>query len=251
MTENYSRPDNQILSALPQSEFQRLAPHLKTIEIASGDVLHEPYEPIREVYFPTRAMISLVSIMEDGSMTEIGLVGKEGMVGLPIVLGGKTAMSEAIVQISGTAVSLDADILHGEFQRGEELQRLLLLYTQALITQISQTAVCNCKHVVEKRLARWLLTARDCIQQEQFYLTHEFISIMLGVRRSSVTVAAGILQQGGAIAYRRGKITILNRDLLIKNACECYGLVQSEYQRLLGEGIGDREYSSPFPHQFD
>ncbi|MBE9117020.1 Crp/Fnr family transcriptional regulator [Lusitaniella coriacea LEGE 07157] len=235
MTEHHPRPDNQILSALPQSEFQRLAPYLKTIAVASGDILYEPYEPIREVYFPDGAMISLVSIMEDGSMTEVGLVGKEGMAGLPVVLGGKTTTSQGIIQISGTVVRLDANILKQEFQQGGELQRLLLLYTQALMTQISQTAVCNCKHVIEQRLARWLLTVCDCIQQEEFHLTQEFISIMLGVRRSSVTVAAGILQQGGAIRYRRGKITILNRDALIKTACECYGLVQTEYQRLLGD----------------
>ncbi len=224
---------NQLLAALPLEEYQRLAPHLENIYLMSGEVLCEPGETMTEVYFPTLAMISLVSIMENGSTTEVGLVGKEGMLGLPVFLGGNSTTSRAIVQIEGSAIKLNANVLKSEFNRGGELQKLLLLYTQALFTQASQNAACNRQHHIEARLARWLLTAQDCVMADELHLTQEFISQMLGTRRSGVTVAAGILQQAGMIRYTRGKISILDRHALQATACECYRAIKNEYIRLL------------------
>ena len=224
---------NQLLAALPSEDYQHLAPHLENIYLIAGEVLSEPGETMTEVYFPTLAMISLVSIMENGSTTEIGLVGKEGMVGLPVFLGGCSTISRAIVQMNGTAIKLNANVLRSEFKRGGELQRLLLLYAQALFTQASQNAACNRQHNIEQRLARWLLTAQDCIMKDELHLTQEFISHMLGTRRSGITVAAGILQQAGIIRYTRGKISILNRAALKYTACECYHAIKNEYDRLL------------------
>lgn len=224
---------NQLLAALPLEQYQRLIPHLENVDLVSGEVLCEPGETMTEVYFPTLAMISLVSIMENGSTTEISLVGKEGMVGLPVFLGGESTTSRAIVQIKGTAIKLNANVFKKEFNRGEELHRLLLLYTQALFTQASQNAACNRQHNIEERLARWLLTAQDCVMKNELHLTQEFISHMLGTRRSGVTVAAGTLQQAGMIRYSRGKISILDRKALDATACECYHVVKNEYIRLL------------------
>ena len=238
MSEQVEKPTNQILAALPEKEYQRLAPHLELVFLPLSEVLLEPNEPVKEVYFPQQAMISLVSIMMDGSTTEIGLVGNEGMIGLSAILGGNSTTSRSIVQISGTAVRLPAEILKQEFNRGEKLQKLLLLYTQALLTQVSQSAACNRQHTIEERLARWLLSVHDCVLQDELPLTQEFIANMLGIRRSGVTVAAGILQQAGMISYSRGKIKILNQEDLEATACECYRLVQSEFIRLLGSRRG-------------
>lgn len=224
---------NQLLTALPQQEYQQLISHLEYVDLNSGEVLWEPGETMTEVYFPNLAMISLVSIMENGSTTEISLVGKEGMVGLPVFLGGHSTTSRAIVQIGGSALKLNSNILKSEFDKGGELQRLLLLYTQALFTQASQNAACNRQHNIEERLARWLLTTQDCVMKDELHLTQEFISQMLGTRRSGVTVAAGTLQQAGMIRYTRGKITILNREALNATACECYRVIKNEYTRLL------------------
>jgi CRP-like cAMP-binding protein len=238
VSQSSSRPINQLLAALPSSEFQRLAPHLEPIFLDPGQVLCEAGDEMKVAYFPGRAMISLVSIMEDGSTTEIGLIGNEGIVGLPIILGGVRSPSRAIVQIRGSALKLDADILKQEFHRGGKLQRLLLLYTQALLTQVSQSAACNRQHTTEERLARWLLSVQDCVLSNELPLTQEFIANMLGIRRSGVTVAAGILQQAGTIEYRRGVITIRNQEDLEAISCECYRLVQSEFLRLLGSRRG-------------
>ncbi|AFY58225.1 cAMP-binding protein [Rivularia sp. PCC 7116] len=224
---------NQLLAALPSEDYQRLVPHLEPIDLIAGEVLCEPGEAMTEAYFPSLAMISLVSIMEDGSTTEISLIGKEGMVGLPVFLGGYSTTSRAIVQIEGSALKLNGNILKSEFDRGGELQKLLLLYTQALFTQASQNAACNRQHNIEERLARWLLTAQNCVMKDELYLTQEFISQMLGTRRSGVTVAAGTLQQAGMIRYTRGKISILNRQALNDTACECYRVIKDEYTRLL------------------
>lgn len=224
---------NELLAALPLEEYQRLTPYLEIVDLISGEVLAEPGEIMTEVYFPVGAMVSLVSIMENGSTTEISLVGKEGMVGFPVILGGESTTSRAIVQIEGKALKLNSNILKNEFHRGAELQRLLLLYTQALFTQASQNAACNRQHNIEERLARWLLTTRDCVMKDELYLTQEFISQMLGTRRSGVTVAAGTLQQAGIIRYKRGKISILNREDLNATACECYRVIRNEYIRLL------------------
>lgn len=227
-------PENRLLAALPAEEYQRLVPHLELVSLPLGQVLYEPGESIRDVYFPHQALISLVSIMQDGSTTEIGLVSSDGMVGIPVFLGGKTTTSQAIVQVESSAMRMKADLLKTEFDRGGALQRLLLLYTQALLTQVSQVAACNRQHTVEERLARWLLTVRDNIQSDELSLTQEFIAQMLGVRRSGITLAAGTLQQAGMIRYTRGRITVLNRENLEATSCECYRLIRDESSRLLG-----------------
>jgi CRP-like cAMP-binding protein len=238
MTDYVDSPVNQILAALPLVEYQRIATHLKPVDLVSGEILLEPNEPIQKIYFPQRAMISLVSIMMDGSTTEIGLIGNEGMIGLSGILGGNSTISRTIVQVSGTALEVPAEVIRQEFQRGEKLHKLLLLYTQALLTQVSQSAACNRQHNIEARLARWLLSVQDCILQNELPLTQEFIANMLGTRRSGVTVAAGLLQQAGIIHYSRGRIMILDQEALEDTACECYHLIQNEFLRLLGSRRG-------------
>ena len=227
-------PENQLLAALPASEYQRLLPHLELVSLPLRKVLYEADEPIEYVYFLNHAIASLVSTMEDGSTVEIGLVGNEGMVGLPVILGGKTTNNQAFVQVADGAMRMKASLLKTEFNRGGPLQTLLLLYTQALYTQVSQSAACNRLHSLEGRLARWLLSVQDRVQSNEFPLTQEFISQMLGTRRAGVTVAAGILSQAGIIRYTRGRITILNHEALKATSCECYEVIKSEFERLLG-----------------
>lgn len=225
------RPVNQLLAALPVAE--QLVPSLEVVDLKSGQILYEPNEPIQFAYFPQRTVISLVSIMENGATTEVGLVGREGMIGLPVIWGGRSMTSRAIVQIPGDALRLSAERLQQLCQPGTELFKFLLLYTQALFSQVSQTAACNRQHTIEERLARWLLSAHDCVEQSELELTQEFISNMLGINRPGVTIAAGILQRAGLIRYRRGRITILDRNELEAASCECYSLVKAEYQRLI------------------
>ncbi|MEC4983265.1 MAG: Crp/Fnr family transcriptional regulator [Oscillatoria sp. PMC 1068.18] len=227
------KPLNYLLGALPDSEYSRLLPHLEFVELSLGQVLYYPQEDITQVYFPSQGIVSLVYILEDGATAEVGLIGKEGMVGIPVILGGKSTINQAIVQMKGSAYKIDATRLKNEFERGGKLQQMLLLYTQALLTQISQTAVCNAQHNIEERLARWLLIVKDLSDSTELYLTQEFISQMLGTRRSGITVAAGKLQAAGTISYHRGKITILNQEKLELIACECYQIVQDELRRLL------------------
>ena len=224
---------NQLLTALPPGEYERLIPYLEPVHLALGQIIYEPKQLIKQVYFPLGAMISLVSVMKDGSTTEIGLVGTEGMIGLPTFLGGNIATSRVIVQVEGNAVKMDASILKSEFERGKQLQTKLLLYTQARLTQVSQITACKSHHLIEERLARWLLCVNDCVSKPELPLTQKFISEMLGVRRASVTEAAGALQKAGLISYSRGQITILKRNELEQAACECYGLIQNEFNRLL------------------
>ena len=227
---------NRLLMALPSGEYQRLIPYLKPVSLVLGDIIYEPKQLIKEVYFPVGAMISLVSIMKDGSTTEIGLVGNEGMIGLPVFLGGgRNTTNRAIVQIEGNALKMDADVLVREFDRGEQLQKKLLLYTQARLTQMSQIAACKSHHIIEERLARWLLSVHDCVNMAELPLTQKFISQMLGVRRASVTEAAIALQKAGLISYSRGQITLLKRKELEEAACECYGLIRDEFERSLGK----------------
>jgi CRP-like cAMP-binding protein len=224
---------NRLLMALPSGEYERLIPYLEPVSLILGQTLYQPKELIKEVYFPLEAMISLVSIMKDGSTTEIGLVGNEGMVGLSTFLGGDISTNRVIVQVEGKALKMDADLLKSEFERGRQLQRKLLLYTQARLTQVSQIAACKSHHLIEERLARWLLSVHDCVNKSELPLTQKFISEMLGVRRASVTEAAIALQKAGLISYSRGQITILKRKELEQAACECYGLIQNEFKRLL------------------
>lgn len=230
----YPLSNNQLLTALPQSEYSCLASRLQNCFLESGQILFEPNEVIEFVYFPNRAMISLVSIMNDGATTEIGLIGNEGMVGLPVLLGGQQSTSRAIVQIAGDSMRISSQSFKEVFKVCPELQRLLFLYIQAFLTQVSQGAACNRQHTIEERLARWLLSVHDCILEDELPLTQEFVANMLGVRRSGVTVAANILQKAGIIHYRRGKITILDHQALESTSCECYKIVQDEFIRLLG-----------------
>ncbi len=234
ISNNSSLPENQLLAALPAQEYQRLLPHLEFVPLLLEQVIYEAEETIKYVYFPHQALVSLVSTTEDGSTVEVGIVGNDGMVGLPVFLGGNTTSNRAFVQVAGAGMRMKASRLKTEFAQSRPLQTLLLLYTQALYTQISQGAACNRFHSVEERLARWLLLVQDRLHSDEFPLTQEFISQMLGTRRAGVTVAAGILSQAGIIRYRRGKITILDQKRLEGACCECYQLVKDECGRLFG-----------------
>jgi CRP-like cAMP-binding protein len=236
---NPNLPANQLLAALPVEEYQRLAPHLKLVSLSQQQILYNMGEAIEYAYFPNQALISLVSLLEDGSTTEVGIIGKDGMIGLPACWGGDSTNIQAIVQVPGDAMQMKAQVLKTEFCRGGTLQRMLLLYTQALFTQVAQSVACNRHHTIEQRLARWLLIVQDQIYSEELSLTQEFISQMLGTRRSGITVAAINLQQAGTIRYSRGKITIVDREKLKSFACECYGIVKREFVRLLSTS-GDR-----------
>ncbi|MBD2248553.1 Crp/Fnr family transcriptional regulator [Nostoc sp. FACHB-888] len=224
---------NQLLLALCDAEYQRLVPHLERVNLELKQVLYEANKPITHVYFPDRAIVSLVCNQEDGSTVEAGMVSNDGMVGLAVILGGLTTTTTAFVQVAGGSLRMEAEQLIAEFNRGGELQSLLLRYTQAMFTQVTQTAACNRLHTVEERLARWLLMVSDRMQSDTFPLTQEFIAQMLGCRRSGVTVAAGTLSGAGMISYKRGTINILNRQDLEDTSCQCYSIVKNEYARLL------------------
>jgi CRP-like cAMP-binding protein len=226
--------ENRLLAALPQEEYERLRPHLEPVSFDLGEVVYESGEHLDHVYFPTTAIISLLYLMEDGSSAEMGLAGNEGVVGIALFMGGGTMPNRAVVQSAGGAIRLKAKALQTEFALGSKFQYLLLRYTQALITQISQTAVCNRLHSVEQQLSRWLLLSHDRVQADELIMTQELIADMLGVRREGVTVAAGRLQDAGAISYVRGHIQILDRQKLEAIACECYKVVKDEFDRLLG-----------------
>jgi CRP-like cAMP-binding protein len=225
---------NHLLAALPSEAYGRLGPHLEQITFALGEVVYESGAHMRYVYFPTTSHISLLYTMIDGSTAEMGLVGKEGVVGIALFMGGETTPNRAMVQGGGGAFRMRSKAMLDEFKRGGEFQHLLLRYTQALITQISQTAVCNRLHSVEQRLCRWLLMTHDLAQSDELQMTHEFISNMLGVRREGVTMAARRLQDMKVISYVRGHIRILDRKQLLSCVCECYQVVKDEHSRLLG-----------------
>ncbi len=226
--------ENRLLAALRREDYERLFPRLEPITFALGDVLYESGRRMDCVYFPTTAIVSLVYTMKDGATVEMGLAGNDGVVGIALFLGGDTTPNRAVVQIAGGAIGMPAQVLQEEFKRGSSLQLLLLRYTQALITQISQTAVCNRLHSLQQRLSRWLLLCLDRVGSNDLHMTQEFISNMLGGRRESVTVAAGRLQDAGLITYSRGHITVLDRPGLEATACECYRVVQNEFERLFG-----------------
>src|ERR1700687_1570877 len=226
---------NHLLAALPRAEFERLRPNLQPVSLDLGKVIYESGEQMDYVYFPTTSHISLLYTMIDGSTAEMGLVGQEGIVGIALFMGGETTPTRAMVQGGGEAFRMKSKAMLDEFKRGGEFQHLLLRYTQALITQISQTAVCNRLHSVEQRLCRWLLMTHDLAQSDELQMTHEFISNMLGVRREGVTLAAHRLQEKGMISYVRGHIHILDRQQLLSHVCECYQVVKEEHDRLLGK----------------
>jgi CRP-like cAMP-binding protein len=224
---------NQLLSAIPREEYDRLLPHLETINLTSKKIIYTPLEPIKYVYFPNSGIISLVNLTEDGGTVEAATVGNEGMAGIPILLGADQTIGQAIVQIPGDALRMKADVFKREVTLGSPLHNLLLRYTLALINLISQSVACNRRHSIEERCCRWLLMCQDRVQANEFPLTQEFLSDMLGVRRSSVSVVAAILQKAGLICYRRGKMTILDRKGLESVSCECYRVVKEEFERLL------------------
>jgi CRP-like cAMP-binding protein len=224
---------NQLLRALPATESERLLPHLERVPMPLGDVLYESGTALRHVYFPTTSIVSLLYVMEDGASAEIAVVGNEGMVGVALFMGGETTPSRALVQSAGHAYRLKGQVLKEEFHRAEALQYLLLRYTQALLTQMAQTAVCNRHHSVDQQLCRWLLLSLDRLPSNKLDMTQELIANMLGVRREGVTDAAGKLQASGLIRYSRGHITVLDRPRLEEQCCECYRVVKREFDRLL------------------
>ena len=224
---------NHLLDALPAADYDRLAPHLELVQMRLGDVLYESGAKLRYVYFPTTCIVSLLYVMEDGASAEIAIVGNEGILGISLFMGGDSTPSRALVQSAGHAFRLKAELLKDEFGRFGPTMHLLLRYTQALITQMAQTAVCNRHHSVDQQLCRWLLLSLDRLQSNTLAMTQELIANMLGVRREGVTEAAGKLQDAGLINYRRGTITIVDRVGLEAKVCECYQVVRTEFDRLL------------------
>lgn len=225
--------DNQLLTVLPREEYQRLTSHLELVRLTPGKILYNVGDTVRHAYFPEGGMISLLSTTESGRTVEVGMIGNEGMTGIPIILRSSVVPYQVMVQIAGNARRIKGDVLREELNRGGLLQDLLLRYTHTLLTQIAQSAACNRFHTVEERLCRWLLVTRDRVQTDTLYLTQEFLSHMLGVPRSSVTTSAAALQEQGLIRYRRGKIIILNRPSIEAASCECYRLVREGIKHLM------------------
>lgn len=234
----FAKPDetaeNRLLASLPADEYERLLPRLEQVSFSLGEVVYEFGGQLDYVYFPTNSIVSLLYTMENGTSAEMGLTGNDGVVGIALFMGGGTMPNRAVVQSAGGALRMKARVLQDEFALGGKFQHLLLRYTQALITQISQTAVCNRLHAVEQQLCRWLLLSHDRVKGDELIMTQELIADMLGVRREGVTVAAGHLHDAGAIRYVRGRITILDRHKLEEIVCECYQVVKDEFDRLLG-----------------
>ena len=225
---------NQILRALPAPERERLYPHLRLVPMPLGTVVYESGARLRHIYFPTDCIVSLLYVLEDGNSAEIAIVGKEGAVGVSLFMGGETTPSRAVVQSPGFAYRMSGAHLKQEFDRHGQMLHLLLRYTQSLITQMAQTAVCNRYHALDQQLCRWLLLSLDRLDSNELKMTQELLASMLGVRREGVTEAAGRLQKQGVIRYSRGKITVLDRMKLEKLSCECYAVVKKESERLLG-----------------
>ncbi len=226
---------NHLLAALPAEDRARLIPHLERVPMPLGDVLYESGSELRHVYFPTTSIVSLLYVMLDGASAEIAVVGNEGIIGVALFMGGESMPNRAVVQSAGHAYRLKGQLLKQEFNRSGELQHLLLRYTQALLTQMAQTAVCNRHHSLDQQLCRWLLLSLDRLPSDELVMTQELIANMLGVRREGVTEAAGNLQKAGLITYRRGRIRVLDRAGLEARACECYAVVKTEFDRLLPE----------------
>jgi CRP-like cAMP-binding protein len=228
---------NHLLAALPADERARFFPHLELVPMPLGDALCESGIQMRHVYFPTTSIVSLLYVMADGASAEIAVVGNEGIVGVSLFMGGETTTSRAVVQSAGHAYRLTGQLLKEAFFLAGPMQRLLLRYTQALLTQMAQTAVCNRHHSVDQQLCRWLLLSLDRLPSNVLTMTQELIANMLGVRREGVTEAAGGLQRAGLIHYSRGKITVVDRPGLEARVCECYRVVKTEFERLLPEVV--------------
>ena len=235
MPTTHSPTQNHLLATLPEAEFARLAPHLELVPMLLGDSLYEPGGQLQHVYFPTTAIVSLRYVMESGSSAEIAGAGNEGMLGIALFMGGDTTPSSAVVQTAGHGYRLPGRLLKEEFNRGGLMQRLLLRYTQALLTQMCQTAACNRHHSIAQQLCRWLLLTLDRLPSNELIMTQELVANALGVRREGVTEAAGHLQAAGCIRYRRGHIAVLDRAGLEARACECYAVVKKELDRLMSD----------------
>ncbi len=233
MTANLARSQNQLLAQLPEAEWQRWLPHLQPVELQLGQVLYESGATLEQVYFPSSAIVSLLYVMENGAAAEIAVVGFEGIVGISLFMGGGSTPSRAVVQSGGQGYALSAEMIKVEFNRSGAVMHLLLRYTQALITQMAQTAVCNRHHSLDQQLCRWLLLSLDRLRGNELAMTQELISNMLGVRREGVTESALKLQKANLIQYSRGRITVLDRPGLERRTCECYAVVKREYDRLL------------------
>ena len=231
---------NGLLAALPADVYERLRPDLELARLTLGKVIYEANDTLSHVYFPTSAIVSMLYTMENGQTAEMGVVGRDGVVGIAVFMGGDTTPNRAVVQFAGEAYRVELKHFREEFRRVGELHRLLLLYTQALLTQMSQTAVCNRLHSVEQQLCRCLLLSHDRLESDELYITQELIANLLGVRREGVSVAAHRLQQAGLIRYKRGHITIVDRLGLESNACECYRVVKTECDRLLAYQLNPR-----------
>ncbi len=236
----HSPSQNHLLAALPAVEFERLAGHLELVSLLLGEMLYEPGGQLQYAYFPTTAIVSLHYVMESGASAESAGVGNEGVVGISLFMGGDTTPSSAVVQTAGYAYRLGRRLLKQEFYRTGPLQLLLLRYTQALMTEMAQTAACNRHHSVEQQLCRWLLLTLDRLPGKELVMTHELVASMLGVRRESITEVAGDLQRAGFIRYRRGHIAVLDRAGLETRACECYDVVRKELNRLVHD-VRDRQ----------
>jgi CRP-like cAMP-binding protein len=228
---------NHLLQALPPADLQRWLPQLEAVEMPLGQVLYESGRTLSHVYFPTTAIVSLLYVMEDGASAEIAVVGHEGVVGISLFMGGESTPSRAVVQSAGQGLRLKAHLIKQEFEQAGPAMHLLLRYTQALITQMAQTAVCNRHHSLDQQLCRWLLLSLDRLQGSELVMTQELIANMLGVRREGVTEAALKLQKLGLIRYSRGRITVLDRPGLENRTCECYAVVKKEYDRLLPDQV--------------
>ncbi|MDQ0008152.1 CRP-like cAMP-binding protein [Luteibacter jiangsuensis] len=231
--------DNHLLAMLPDDALASWSPRLEPVDMPLGQVLYEPGVRLSHVYFPTTSIVSLLYVMEDGASAEIAVVGNEGIVGISLFMGGESTPSRALVQSAGKGFRLEAAAMLQEFNRAGPVLHLLLRYTQALITQMSQTAVCNRHHSLDQQLCRWLLLSLDRLGGSELVMTQELIANMLGVRREGVTEAAGHLQRAGLIHYRRGHITVLDREGLERRTCECYAVVKREYDRLLPQDKRD------------
>jgi len=231
----HSPSQNYLLAALPAAEFERLSPHLEPILLPLGEMLYEPGDQLQYAYFPTTAIVSLHYVMESGASAETAGVGNEGVVGIALFMGGDTTPSSAVVRTAGHGYRLAGNLLKQEFNRAGLMQRLLLRYTQALMTQMNQTAACNRHHTVEQQLCRWLLLTLDRVSSRELIMTQELVANMLGVRREGITEAAGKLQRAGFIRYRRGHIAVLDRSGLETRACECYAVVKNELNRLMSD----------------
>ena len=235
MTIMLQASQNRLLASLPQADLDRLMPYFERVNLALGQVIHESGCKLGYVYFPANCIVSILYMLEDGDTAEVAVVGFEGIIGIPLLMGGETTTTRAVVQSAGFAYRIAAHKIKTEFSRGGPVMRLLLRYTQALMTQMTQTAVCNRHHTIEQQLCRWLLLSLDRLPSNTLTMTQDLIANMLGVRRGGVTEAAGKLQRAGVIRYVRGRIDVLDRPALEARACECYSVVKVEFKRLLAE----------------